>query len=118
MKNVIVTTAVLIFAMTVMSLYGELNVKIREKRVLTELAEEAAIAAALCYDEEAYGYGSYRFDRASASEAAVESLRLNGFSEASEARIEFFDGIDDPWVRVTLTYDDREFSALYEQKGF
>ena len=58
MKNVIVATAILIFAMTVMCLYAELNTEIREKRLLTDLAEEAAATAALFYDENAYGYGS------------------------------------------------------------
>ena len=49
---------------------------------------------------------------------ALESLRLNGFNKISDAEIEFYDGGDDPYVKVTLEYDDREFSAVYEQKGF
>ena len=81
MKNVIVVTAILIFAMTVMSLYAELNAEIREKRLLTDLAEEAAATAALFYDENAYGYGRYRFDRTKAEAMAKESLRLNGFNK-------------------------------------
>ena len=118
MKNVIVATAILIFAMTVMCLYAELNAEIREKRLLTDLAEEAAATAALFYDENAYGYGRYRFDRAKAEAMALESLRLNGFDKISDAEIELYDGGDDPYVKVTLEYDDREFSAVYEQKGF
>lgn len=118
MKNVIVTTALLLFAMTVMSLYSEMNVKIIEKRLLTDMAEEAAATAALFYDENSYGYGRYRFDRAKGRSMAMESLRLNGFPDDGTASVEFFDGGDDPYVRVTLRYEDREFSAVYEQKGF
>lgn len=118
MKNVIVVTAILIFAMTVMSLYAELNAEIREKRLLTDLAEEAAATAALFYDENAYGYGRYRFDRTKAEAMAKESLRLNGFNKISDAEIKFYDGGDDPYVKVTLEYEGRKFSAVYEQKGF
>ncbi len=118
MKNVIVATAILIFAMTVMSLYAGLNVEIREKRILIDMAEEAAATAALFYDGDAYGYGRYRFDRGKAGAMAMESLRLNGFTDTSGARIEFYDEGDNPYVKVVIEYDDREFSAVYEQKGF
>lgn len=118
MKNVIVLTAILIFAMTVMGLYSELNSEIREKRLLTDMAEEAAATAALFYDENAYGYGRYRFDRAKGRSMAYESLKLNGLPAEAGAAIEFSDDGDDPSVRVTLNYDGRKFSAVYEQKGF
>ncbi len=75
MKIFIVFTAIMMMGLTCVVYQGDMNMYRHEQETLKMIAEEAACQAALCFDEEAYGRGIKRFDKAEAEKTVASYIQ-------------------------------------------
>ena len=115
MKELIITSGILLFMVTVMGLQTSLNELMHRGQELKFAADEAAATAGLCIDPEAYGEGIIRFDREKAREEALAITRLNGKQGASLS-IQYEEG-EHPAVTVRLKQGELQVHSKYEYLG-
>lgn len=117
MKNLIITVAVILLMLSMMTGWFRLFDVMRTKGTLQAAAENGAAAAALCIDEEAFGDGILRFDEEAARKRAEEIIFANvpKVGEVGQWEITFAeDKSKVPSVTVRVWYKELKVTAAYE----
>ena len=116
MKELIITSGILLFMVTVMAVQTELHQVMHEAQELKFAADEACATAGLCLDAESYGDGVLRFDRGKAEKEARAITALNLPGKAVEMRFTFREDTK-PSVRILLTCGRLSAASEYEYVG-
>ena len=114
MKNFIITTGAVLLILAMMHWQFQISHMLRTKEELKTVADEAATAAALCIDAEAYAQDILAFDKEQAGDSAEQVIKRNLPESFKKLRWEIcFDVSENlvPQVRVFLYLDRLKVEA-------